>query len=148
MFGSELVLQGNSLRTFRNLSGSTEGDFSIKINRVKQRSRSCRRNHSSKGLKELAQELFRAAAEIPAALSKLELFEYHLFPHYTAVNHLRKFGCSSATNFASDSEQTEPRDYEVLLTVTPAPRTTHHLNLAYSQLKHHTQWHSRHMHTQ
>jgi hypothetical protein len=36
MFSSELVLQGSSLRTFRNLSGSTEGDFSIKINRQSQ----------------------------------------------------------------------------------------------------------------
>ena len=36
MFGSELVLQGNSLRIFRNMSGSTEGDFSIKNNRQSQ----------------------------------------------------------------------------------------------------------------
>ena len=36
MFGSELVLQGNSLRIFRNVSESTEGDFSIKINRQSQ----------------------------------------------------------------------------------------------------------------
>jgi len=36
MFGSELVLQGDSLRIFRNLSGSTEEDFSFKINRQSQ----------------------------------------------------------------------------------------------------------------
>jgi len=36
MFGSELVLQGSSIRIFRNLPGSTEGDFSIKINRQSQ----------------------------------------------------------------------------------------------------------------
>jgi len=36
MFGSELVLQGNSLRVFRNLPGSTGGNFRIKINRQSQ----------------------------------------------------------------------------------------------------------------
>ena len=36
MFGSELVLRGSSLHTFRNLWGSTEGGFSIKINRQSQ----------------------------------------------------------------------------------------------------------------
>lgn len=36
MFGSELVLQGSSLRTFRNLPGNTGGDFRIKINRQSQ----------------------------------------------------------------------------------------------------------------
>lgn len=36
MFGSELVLQGSSLRTFRNLPGNTGGDLRIKINRQSQ----------------------------------------------------------------------------------------------------------------
>ena len=36
MFGSELVLQGNSLRIFRNLPGSTGGNLRIKINRQSQ----------------------------------------------------------------------------------------------------------------
>lgn len=36
MFGSELVLQGNSLRIFRNLPGSTGGNLRIKISRQSQ----------------------------------------------------------------------------------------------------------------
>ena len=36
MFGSELVLQGSSLRIFRNMPGSTGGDLRIKINRQSQ----------------------------------------------------------------------------------------------------------------
>jgi hypothetical protein len=36
MFGSELVLQGSSLRIFRNLPGSTGGDLRIKISRLSQ----------------------------------------------------------------------------------------------------------------
>jgi len=36
MFGSELVLQGGSLRILRNLPGSTGGNFRIKINRQSQ----------------------------------------------------------------------------------------------------------------
>ena len=36
MFGSELVLQGSSLRIFRNLPGNTGGDLRIKINRQSQ----------------------------------------------------------------------------------------------------------------
>ena len=93
-------------------------------------------------LKELTQELFRAAAEILAALPKLELFEYRLFPHYTALNHLKNLGAPAQQTLRLIlSEQNQKA-------ITPAPRTTHHLNLAYSQLKHHTQWHSRHMHTQ
>ncbi len=36
MFGSELVLQGNSLRVFRNLPGSRGGNLRIKINRQSQ----------------------------------------------------------------------------------------------------------------
>lgn len=36
MFGSELVLQGNSLRVFRNLPGNYGGNLKIKINRQSQ----------------------------------------------------------------------------------------------------------------
>jgi hypothetical protein len=36
MFGSELVLQGSSLRIFRNMPGNTGGDLRIKINRQSQ----------------------------------------------------------------------------------------------------------------
>lgn len=36
MFGSELVLQGSSLRTFRNLPGCTGGNLHIKISRQSQ----------------------------------------------------------------------------------------------------------------